>query len=133
MRTFPFGLSYLMSPGRNDWPGGTVPFGLAFAVGELAILMLPERNDHPDVALGLMSPERSAHAGVALGMLVSARRSRSASQSIRARASTTTMKILRNEYMPRVTPSAFLRRQPTSFICTCVFSCTSTARSGTLI
>src|SRR6516164_5962770 len=101
-----------MSPGRNDWPGGTVPFGLSFAIGELAILMLPERNAHPDLALGLMSPERSAHPGVALGMLVSARRSRSASQSIKARASTTTMKILRNEYMTPLTPSAFLRRQP---------------------
>jgi len=64
-----------MSPGRNDWPGGTVPFGVSFAIGELAMLMLPERNDHPDVvSLGLMSPERSAHPGVALGMLVSARR-----------------------------------------------------------
>jgi len=44
-----------------------------------------------------MSPERSAHPGLALGILVSARRSRSASQSIRA--STTTIKILRNDYM----------------------------------
>src|SRR5215470_2475988 len=102
MRTFPFGLSYLMSPGRNDWPGGTVPFGLSFAIGELAILMLPERNAHPDVALGLMSPERSAHPGVALGMLVSARRSRSASQSIKARPSKTRMKILRNVYMTQL-------------------------------
>jgi hypothetical protein len=71
-----------MSPGRNDWPGGTAPFG--FCIADPAILM---------------SPERSAHPGVALGILVSARRSRSASQSIRARASTTTMKILRNVYM----------------------------------
>src|SRR4029077_17606345 len=45
-----------------------------------------------------MLPERSAHPDVALGILVSARRSRSASQSIRARTSTTTVKILRNVY-----------------------------------
>src|SRR6516225_1579855 len=86
MRTFPFGLSYLMSPGRNDSPGGTVPIGFSFAFAEAI----------------LMSPERSAHPGLALGILVSVRRSRSASQSTRARASTTTMKILRNEYMTLV-------------------------------
>src|SRR6516164_7376142 len=73
-----------MSPGRNDWPGGTLPFGFSFAIADLAILMSPERNAHP---------------GVALGILVSARRSRSASQSIRASASSTTVKILRNVYM----------------------------------
>src|SRR5215468_8100016 len=84
MRTFPSGLSYLMSPGRNDSPGGTVPFGFSFAIAELTILK---------------SPDRAVHPGVALGMLVSARRSRSANQSIKARASKTTMKILRNEYM----------------------------------
>src|SRR5215471_3703984 len=83
MRTFPFGLSYLMSPGRNDSPGGTVPIGFSFAFAEAI----------------LMSPERSAHPGLALGILVSARRSRSAIQSIRARASSTIMKIFRNEYM----------------------------------
>src|SRR5215467_11467851 len=82
MRTFPFELSYLMSPGRNDSPGGTVPIGFSFAFAEAI----------------LISPERSAHPGVALGILVSARRSRSASQSIRARASTTTTKTLRNVY-----------------------------------
>src|SRR6516164_5641002 len=83
MRIFPFELSYLMSPGRNDSPGGTVFIGFLFAFAE-AILMLPERSAHP---------------GLALGILVSARRSRSASQSIRARASSTTMKIFRNGYM----------------------------------
>src|SRR5215831_10091488 len=86
MRTFPFELSYLMSPGRNDSPGGTVPIGFSFAFAEAI----------------LMPPERSAHTGLALGILVSARRSRSASQSIRARASSTTMKIFRNEYMTRL-------------------------------
>ena len=83
IRTFPFGVSYLMSPGRNDSPGGTVPIGFSLAFAEAI----------------LMSPERSAHPALASGILVSARRSRSASQSIRARASTTTMKILRNEYI----------------------------------
>src|SRR5215469_4319273 len=83
IRTFPSELSYLMSPGRNDSPGGTVPIGFSFAFAE-AILMLSERSAHP---------------GLALGILVSARRSRSASQSIRARASSTTTKIFRNAYM----------------------------------
>src|SRR5215831_19331481 len=86
MRTFPFELSYLMSPGRNDSPGGTVPIGFSFAFAEAI----------------LMSPERSAHPGLALGILVSARRSRSASQSTRARASSTTMKIFRNGYMTQL-------------------------------
>jgi len=76
-----------MSPGRNDSPGGTVPFGFSFAIAEVTILKSPDRTVHP---------------GLALGMLVSARRSRSASQSIKARASKTTMKILRNEYMTRL-------------------------------
>jgi hypothetical protein len=49
-----------MSPGRNDSPGGKVPFGFSVAIADLAILMSPERNAHP---------------GWALGMLVSARRS----------------------------------------------------------
>src|SRR5215469_18383940 len=87
MRTFPFGLSYLMSPGRNDSPGGTVPFGFSFAIAEVTILKSPDRTVHP---------------GLALGMLVSARRSQSASQSIKARASKTATKILRNEYMTRL-------------------------------
>ena len=39
-----------MSPGRNDWPGGTVPFGFSFAIADLAILMSPERSAHPGVA-----------------------------------------------------------------------------------
>ena len=84
MRTFPLGLSYLMSPGRKDSPGGTFPFGFSFAVGGLANLMSLERNVHP---------------GVALGILALARRSRSTSPSKRARASNTTTKILRNVYM----------------------------------
>src|SRR5262249_56798006 len=48
---------------------------------------------------GLMSPGKNDSAGVALGILVSARRSRSASQLKRPRARTTTVKILRNVYM----------------------------------
>src|SRR5215469_11654865 len=64
-------------------PGGTVPIGFSFAFAEAI----------------LISPKRSAHPGLASGMLVSARRSRSASQSIRARASSTIMKIFRNGYM----------------------------------
>ena len=32
-----------MSPGRNDSPGGTVPFGFSFAIADLTILMSPER------------------------------------------------------------------------------------------
>ena len=73
--------------GRNDSPGRTVPFGFSFAIADLAVLM---------------SPERAAQPGVALAILVSARRSRSASQSKRARASTTTMKILRNVYISQL-------------------------------
>src|SRR6516165_2047393 len=75
-----------MSPGRNDSPGGTVPIGFSFAFAK-AILMLSERSAHP---------------GLALGILVSARRSRSAIQSIRARASSTTTKIFRNGYMTQL-------------------------------
>jgi len=61
MRTFPFALSYLMSPGRNDSPGGTVPSGFSFAIAELANLMLAARDAHPGVALGiLLCARRSA-------------------------------------------------------------------------
>ena len=58
----------------------------------------------------LMSSERDAHPGVALGISVCARRS--ASQPKTPRASTTTIKILRNEYM---TQFATLGLSPTQF------------------
>ncbi|MGC2079017.1 MAG: hypothetical protein WA728_23910, partial [Xanthobacteraceae bacterium] len=60
-----------------------VPFGLSFAIADL-ILMLLEREAHPTAALGI---------------LVQLSACRPASQSIRTSASTTTMRILRNEYM----------------------------------